>query len=111
MKSYINYNEFELVCWDTDGEGTNVGIDITKDQAKQICEIIGLVGFSKDENGTIQGLHKKTDPLSLTHINAERLKEEIYSLADNERFKNNNAVKEALQEILCWIQEEQVPSA
>lgn len=110
-KPYINYNEFELICWDTDGEGTNVGIDITKDQARQICEIIGLVGFSKDENGVIQGLHKKTDPLSLTHINAERLTSELWSLANNERFKNNKTVKTVLQEILCWIQEEQVPSA
>ena len=23
-KPYIDYDEFELVCWDTDGNGTNV---------------------------------------------------------------------------------------
>lgn len=108
MKPYINYDEFELVCWDTDGEGTNVGIDIDKNQARQICEIIGLIGFNKDENGTIQGLHKKTDGLSLTHINADRLKELIYSLSESDRFKDNNEVLSALQEILSWLQEEQV---
>lgn len=109
-KPYINYDEFELVCWDADGEDTNIGIDVTKDQARQICEIIGLIGFTKNEDDEIQGVYKKTDTLSLTHINAERLEKEIYSLAANERFRKNKDVKAVLQQILCWIQEERVPS-
>lgn len=109
-KPYINYDEFELVCWDTDGNGTNVSLDLTKNQVNQICEIIGLLGFG-EEDGKIVGYHKQVDDMLLTHINAERLIEEVQSLAQNKRFKNSSLAKEALQAILCWVQEEQIPLA
>lgn len=56
---YINYNSFELVCWDTDGNDTNVSIELTEEQAKKVCETIGLIGFA-EENGNIVGGYKKT---------------------------------------------------
>ena len=73
MKLYMNYpmcrktpcfsygecqKEFELVCWDTDGKGTNVAISLTEEQAKKVCDIIGLLGFA-EENGKIVGYHRK----------------------------------------------------
>lgn len=61
MKLYIDYNEFELVCWDTDGKGTNVAISLTEEQAKKVCDIIGLIGFA-EESGKIVGYHKKDQP-------------------------------------------------
>ena len=42
MNLYIDYSEFELTCWNTDGKGTNVAIPLTEEQAKKICDIIGL---------------------------------------------------------------------
>lgn len=47
MNLYIDYSEFELTCWNTDGKGTNVAIPLTEEQAKKICDIIGLLGFPK----------------------------------------------------------------
>ena len=29
MNLYIDYSEFELTCWNTDGKGTNVAIPLT----------------------------------------------------------------------------------
>lgn len=58
MKLYMNYDEFELVCWDTDGKGTNVAISLTEEQAKKVCDLIGLLGFA-EENGKIVGYHRK----------------------------------------------------
>lgn len=55
---YIDYSQFELICWDTDGQGMNIGIDLSEEQAKQICKIIGLVGFVK-ENGENKIVYKK----------------------------------------------------
>lgn len=43
MNLYIDYSEFELTCWNTDGKGTNVAIPLTEEQAKKICDIIGLL--------------------------------------------------------------------
>lgn len=54
MNLYIDYSEFELTCWNTDGKGTNVAIPLTEEQAKKICDIIGLLGFA-EENGKIVG--------------------------------------------------------
>lgn len=36
MNLYIDYSEFELTCWNTDGKGTNVAIPLTEEQAKKI---------------------------------------------------------------------------
>ena len=58
MNLYIDYSEFELTCWNTDGKGTNVAIPLTEEQAKKICDIIGLLGFAEEKTG--QG----TSPLS-----------------------------------------------
>lgn len=33
MNLYIDYSEFELTCWNTDGKGTNVAIPLTEEQA------------------------------------------------------------------------------
>ena len=30
MNLYIDYSEFELTCWNTDGKGTNVAIPLTE---------------------------------------------------------------------------------
>ena len=57
MNLYIDYSEFELTCWNTDGKGTNVAIPLTEEQAKKICDIIGLLGFA-EENGKIVGYHR-----------------------------------------------------
>lgn len=46
-----------LTCWNTDGKGTNVAIPLTEEQAKKICDIIGLLGFA-EENGKIVGYHR-----------------------------------------------------
>ena len=35
MNLYIDYSEFELTCWNTDGKGTNVAIPLTEEQAKK----------------------------------------------------------------------------
>ena len=48
MNLYIDYSEFELTCWNTDGKGTNVAIPLTEEQAKKICDIIGLLGFAEE---------------------------------------------------------------
>lgn len=109
-KPYINYAEFELVCWNTDGNGASVSLELTKNQASQVCEIIGLLGFG-EEYGKIVGYHKQVDDILLIHINAERLIEKIHNLAQDKRFKNSRLVKEALQAILCWVNEEQIPLA
>lgn len=55
---YLNLSEFELICWDTDGKHTSIGIDLTARQAKEICEIIGLLGFV-EENNEIVGIYNK----------------------------------------------------
>lgn len=55
---YMNYSTFELICWDADGEDTNISIDLTEDQVKTICKSVGLLGFAK-ENGEIVGYWKK----------------------------------------------------
>lgn len=34
MNLYIDYSEFELTCWNTDGKGTNVAIPLTEEQAR-----------------------------------------------------------------------------
>ena len=39
MNLYIDYSEFELTCWNTDGKGTNVAIPLTEEQAKKICDL------------------------------------------------------------------------
>lgn len=44
MNLYIDYSEFEL-------------IPLTEEQAKKICDIIGLLGFA-EENGKIVGYHR-----------------------------------------------------
>lgn len=31
MNLYIDYSEFELTCWNTDGKGTNVAIPLTEE--------------------------------------------------------------------------------
>lgn len=40
MNLYIDYSEFELTCWNTDGKGTNVAIPLTEEQAKKICDMV-----------------------------------------------------------------------
>ena len=55
---YLNLSEFELICWDADGEHTNIGIDLTAEQTKKICEVMGLLGFT-EENGEIVGIYSK----------------------------------------------------
>lgn len=64
MNLYIDYSEFELTCWNTDGKGTNVAIPLTEEQAKKICDIIGLLGFA-EENGKIVGYHRAKE---LMHV-------------------------------------------
>lgn len=54
----MDYSQFELICWDTDGQGMNIGINLSEEQAKQICKIIGLVGFVK-ENGENKIVYRK----------------------------------------------------
>lgn len=46
MNLYIDYSEFELTCWNTDGKGTNVAIPLTEEQAKKICDIRPGKNFS-----------------------------------------------------------------
>lgn len=36
MNLYIDYSEFELTCWNTDGKGTNVAIPLTKKHLDEI---------------------------------------------------------------------------
>lgn len=58
MNLYIDYSEFELTCWNTDGKGTNVAIPLTEEQAKKICDIIGLLGF-EDKRSRREGVRCK----------------------------------------------------
>lgn len=41
----------------------------------------------------------------------ERMSEEINRLADSERYRYNEDVQEVLQQLACWIMEEQVELA
>lgn len=52
MNLYIDYSEFELTCWNTDGKGTNVAIPLTEEQAKKICDIIGLLSCLTCRSGS-----------------------------------------------------------
>jgi hypothetical protein len=54
MNLYIDYSEFELTCWNTDGKGTNVAIPLTEEQAKKICDIIGLLGFAEENLSSLE---------------------------------------------------------
>lgn len=56
--TYINYDSFELICWDTDGNNTNVILDLTKEQVKQICKLIGLIGF-QNKKGEIYAVYTR----------------------------------------------------
>lgn len=58
---YINYNSFELVCWDTDGNDTNVSIELTEEQAKKVCEAIGLIGFAEENGNIVVGYKKQSN--------------------------------------------------
>lgn len=50
---YIDYSQFELICWNTDSKGSNISIDITPEQAQKICNILGIAGFGKIDNETV----------------------------------------------------------
>lgn len=64
MNLYIDYSEFELTCWNTDGKGTNVAIPLTEEQAKKICDIIGIVPIGTAV-GTMQRLPTAEDTTML----------------------------------------------
>lgn len=51
MNLYIDYSEFELTCWNTDGKGTNVAIPLTEEQAKKICDVILPRAFLRTGGG------------------------------------------------------------
>ena len=51
MNLYIDYSEFELTCWNTDGKGTNVAIPLTEEQAKKICDVILPRPFARTRVG------------------------------------------------------------
>lgn len=42
MNLYIDYSEFELTCWNTDGKGTNVAIPLTEERPGKNFSLVFL---------------------------------------------------------------------
>lgn len=56
---YINYEAFELLCYDFDGRHKGpIEIEISSGEARKICEAIGLMGFIV-EDGKLQTLYSE----------------------------------------------------
>lgn len=48
---YINYDAFELICYDVGQRSGNIEIELSREEAKAICNAIGLLGFTKARDG------------------------------------------------------------
>ena len=59
-KIYINFSAFDLTCWDTDGKNTSIAIGLTEEQARKVCDVIGLIGFAvEQENDEVVAYYRE----------------------------------------------------